>query len=376
MLLGSLLLVVALGVVLTSCGGGSNQVLPSVRTGQSFIVAEVRADNTQALLPAATLSVGASPATGDGTGKFELAVAPGASYRLTATAAGFASQTRTVAVPSAMGLASSVTQVIIYLSPALPVIPLDPAGGDVDAGNGIVVRVPAGAVAARIDATLTVESLTAAGGGTGSAGSLVAVLGKVELLPAGTAFAVPVQVIIPRAFLKIVNALVGAGATFELWESNAGGFALAGGTVTYRSGSDDFVVSLPQTGSFQIRAGVTIVPVSDLRREVGEKLTTTTGGSIAGGTVTYDFSTSSSSADPALNAILTGTYGVAPGVNLSAPNPPIVAQDGFIVDATPNQTGQRVNIISGGTSLGTVDFYGTQVVMVAAVRPPPRTGTG
>ena len=83
------------------------------------------------------------------------------------------------------------------------------------------------------------------------------------------------------------------------------------------------------------------------------------GGSIPGGTVTYDFSTSSSSADPALNAILTGTYGVAPGVSLSAPNPPIAGQDGFIVDATPKQTGQRVNVISGDTSLGTVDYYGT-----------------
>lgn len=376
MLLGGLLLIVVLGAVLIGCGGGSNQVLPSVRTGQSFIVAEVRADDSQALLPAATLTVGGSGATGDGSGKFQLAVAPGASYQLVAAAPGYASQTRTVAVPSATGLASSVTQVIIYLSPALPVIPLDPAGGEIDAGNGILVRVPAGAVAARVDATLKVESITAAGGGAGAGENLVAVLGKVELLPAGTAFAVPVQIIVPRAFLKIVNALVGSGATFQLWESNAGGFVLSGGTVTYRAGSDDFLISLPQTGVFQIRPGVTIVPVSDLSREVGEKLTTPTGGSIPGGAVTYDFSTSSSSADPALSAILTGTYGVPPGVNISAPNPPIAAQDGFIVDATPKQTGQRVNVISGGTSLGTVDYYGTQVVMVAAVRPPPRTGTG
>jgi len=203
------------------------------------------------------------------------------------------------------------------------------------------------------------------------------VLGSVELLPTGTAFASPVQIIVPRAFLKIVNALVGAGASFELWEANAAGqFVLSAGTAIYRAASDDFVLSLPQTGSYQLRLGVTIVPVSDLSREVGAKLTSATGGSIAEGTATYDYSTSSSTADPTLNAILTGTYGVAPGVNLSATNPPVAGMDGFIVDATPKQTGQRVNVIRGGTSLGTVDFYGPQVVMIAAVRPPPRTGTG
>jgi hypothetical protein len=379
-LLGGPVLLLLVGALVAGCGGGgASRVLPSVKTGQSFILAEVRADSTQALLPGATLTVAGNAATGDGTGKFKLTVAPGVSYQLTAAAAGYAPQTRTVQVPSAAGLASSVTQVILYLPAALPTITLDPAGGQIDAGNGIIVQVPAGAVAVRITATLTVNSLTAAGGSLASTtgSSLASVLGSVDLLPAGTSFASPVKIIVPRAFLKIVDALVTPGSTFELWESGAaaGQFVLSSGKAEYKAGDDIFLLTLPHMGSYQLRPGVTLQPVGNLSRDLGT-LTSTTGGSIPEGAATYNYSTSSSSSDPGLNAILTGTYGVAPDVNLSTTNPPVAGQEGFIIDVTAKQTGQRVNVSVGGTSLGTVDYYGTQVVMAAAVRPPPRTGTG
>ena len=369
-------LLLAVAALVSSCGGGGSLVIPPLLTGQSTIFVEVRADSTQAVLPAANLNVGGPgtpQVTSTGPGKFKVTVAPGASYQLLAAAAGYAPQVRTVAVESRTGLASSVTQVIIQLSPALPALVLNPAGGVIDAGNGISVNVPAGAVAAPFAASLAVRSMTASGG-SGASGPLAAVLGSVDLLPVGTNFTGLVQVIVPRDYLKIADALVAAGATFQLWEAGATGeFALSSGTAVYRAATNDFVLSLPNSGSFQLRPGVTLQIVGELTRDLGT-LTSTEGGSILEGTTTFDYSTSSSTADSALNGLLTAAFGTEPNVDLAAPNPPVAGTEGFITELTAKQTGERVNLYEGGSLVGTADYYGTRVVVLGLLKPPPRTG--
>ena len=376
--MGVVLVVAALGMVV-GCGGSAGLVQPPpLTTGQSVILVEVRADATQTALAGANLNVagpGGPQVTAAGPGKFKVTVAPGASYLLTAAAAGFAAQSKVVAVASRNGLASSVTQVFLNLLPALPQITITPAGGEIDAGNGITVRAPAGAVAAPVTATFTVKSLTAVGGEGSTGGTLAAVLGAVDLLPGGTAFTGLVEVVIPRAFLKIGDALVTPGSTFRLWVAGATGeFALSTGTAAYQAAEEEFVLSLPSTGSFQLRPGITLVSAGDLSKDLGT-LTSTEGGSILEGTATYDYSTSSSSSDPVINEILTATFGVAPDVDLSAANPPVAGSDGLITEITARQTGERVTVHRGGALVGTFDYYGSDLVVVGLLR-PPRTGTG
>ncbi len=378
----ALVALLVLATVVTSCGGGgAGLVIPPLVTGQSVILVDIRADSTLTTLPGATLNVagpGSPQVSSIEPGKFKVIVAPGATYQLLAAAAGYAAQIRTVAVQSRTGLASSVTQVTIPLAPAPPSLLLTPAGGVLDAGNGISVNVPAGAVATAVPVTLTVKSMTASGGGAAAGPEVrAAVLGGVDLFPAGRSFSAVVEIIVPRAFLKIADALVAAGSTFELWEAGAaaGGFVLSSGTAVYRAATDDFLMGLPHTGAFQLRPGVTVEVVGELTRDLGT-LTSTVGGSILEGTTTFDYSTSSSATDPALNGLLTATFGTEPDVDLSAPNPAVEGTEGFITELNAKQTGERVTIRRGGALVGTADYYGAQVVVMGILRPPPRTGTG
>lgn len=363
---------------LAGCGGGgSGLVIPPVTTGQSVIQVEVRADSDQTLLATAGLNVlgGGSPqVSSTEPGKFKVTVAPGASYQLVAGAPGYASLSRMVNIPARNGLACSVTQVSLSLPRALPTITLTPTGGDQSAGEGVQVKVPAGAVSSTITAALVIKSLTATGG---SGAAEAPVLGTVELLPAGTTFATPVHLIIPRDLLKVADALVTAGSTFQLWEAGAtpGQFVASSGTAVYRSASDDFDLALPHTGAYQLRPGYTVRLVGDLTRDLGTAKSDT-GGSILEGAVTADYSTSSSTSDPAMSAILTATFGTAPGVDLSAANPPVPGVDGFITEITVKQTGQRVAIYQGDTLVGTVEYYSPDIIVMAVHAPPPRTGTG
>ncbi len=374
---GMVALLVVAGL-LAGCGGGSSLVIPPLVTGQSVIFVEVLTDGTGAPLGGANLNVtgpGTPQIASVGPGKFKVTVNSGATYRLAIAAAGFASQVRTVAVASRTGLAASVIQVIVKLTPALPNIVLLPAGGVIDATNGITVSVPAGAVAAPFTASLAIESMTASGG-SGSSSNLAAILARLSLLPAGTDFTGLVEITIPRAFLQIPDALVPAGATFRLWEADAtGAFVVSAGTAVYRPGTDDFVLGLPSSGSFQLRPTRTVQKVGDLTRDLGT-LKSEVGGAILEGTTTFDYSTSSSTADAELNGLLTATFGLEPDLDLSAPNPPVPGTEGFITELTATQPGVRVNIYEGGALVGTADYYGANVVVMGALRPPPRTGTG
>lgn len=379
-------LLVAAGLLVATVAwlgcGGSGLVIPPVRTQDGFIRVSVRADNTQAPLAGALLNVAgpsAAQVTPTGPGQFEVRVAPGATYMVTATAAGFVAVSKQVQVPSREGLASSVARLVLALPPALPGVVLDPAGGNIDAGNGVTLRVPAGAVAAPTAVTLVIGSKVSAPQEPvpdGPQGPVNPALGTLEITPAGLAFALPVEVVIPRALLQIEDALVGPGLTFELWVADATGqFVLATGTAVYRAASDSFVVTLNGTGSYQIRAGLRVEIVDDLTRSLGT-LTSAVGAGIPAGTAQYDYSTESTSADPTQNAVLGARFGFGPGENLSVTNPAVPGSDGFITEATTRQVGARVRLYRGTSPLGTADYYGPNIFVTAVRRPPPRTGGG
>jgi len=256
---------------------------------------------------------------------------------------------------------------------------LDPAGGNVDVGNGVTLRVPAGAVAAPTAVTLVVGSKVSAPQAPvpdGPQGPVNPALGTLRITPADLVFALPVEVVIPRGLLQIEDALVGPGLTFELWVADAGGeFIPATGTVVYRAASDSFVFTLNGGGSYQIRAGLRVEIVADLSRSLGT-LTSAVGAGIPAGVAQYDYSTASSSADPTHNAVLGARFGFAPGENLSVTNPAVPGSEGFITEATTYQVGERVRLYRGGTPLGTADYYGAGLFVTAVRRPPPRTGGG